>query len=148
MYDSLFTSNYMLNEQIANELFRVMPQEGVVVAIIDDQENCWPSDQDRFCEFFNSIQFDQVFARIADGDEPVIAESPNGTAITTQLTVGDINCGYLTVALENKTPEEVLVNMDIVELILNQVALIGFLINKNNQLHHEQLKLMSHVSRN
>ena len=119
MYDSLFTSNYMLNEQIAGELFKVLPQENVLIAIIDDDKNCWTSDQEKFSRIFNNIQFDHIFSRIADGDEPIIIEVQDNTVIATQLTVGDINCGYLITALEDKTPEEVLVNMDIMELLIN-----------------------------
>ena len=50
IYDSLFSSNDMLNEQIAGLLNDFVSAEGPFMAIRDARGNCWLSDEDRLSD--------------------------------------------------------------------------------------------------
>ena len=48
MYDSLFSPGCALNEQIARQIFDILPERGLVMMIMDRDGNCWPSDSENF----------------------------------------------------------------------------------------------------
>ena len=146
IYDSLFSSNVMLNEQIATELFGIMDQQDLILAILDGQGNCWCSNEEKFSELLSHReQLSQLCSRVDDGDDPVITQIEEFSVVGTEFVVGDVNFGYLVVFFPQSNPESTLANMDIIDLMLNQVALIGRLIDKNNKLHLTQLKQLSGV---
>lgn len=144
IYDSLFSSGDMLNEQIARELSDFVSAEGPFIAIRDMQGNCWLSDEERVSHFLPQGKLlEQTLAKIDDGFEPVIDQTDNCGFVVTQLSTEKVNCGYLFLVLPGYTAETTLANIEIIELLLGQVGLIAQLIEKNNQLHHLQLKHLS-----
>ena len=144
IYDSLFSSNDMLNEQIAGLLNDFVSAEGPFMAIRDARGNCWLSDEDRLSQFLpKGKTLEQILAKIDDGFEPVIDQTDNCSFVVTQLSTEQINCGYLFLVLPGYTAETTLANIEIIELLLAQVGLIAQLIEKNNKLHHLQLKHLS-----
>ena len=48
MYDSLLSPSCVLNEQIARQIFDILPEQGPVIVIMDRDSNCWPSDSEEF----------------------------------------------------------------------------------------------------
>ena len=60
-----------------------------------------------------------------------------------QLTTEKTNCGYAVVALEQYSPESILVNIGLLETLFGQLSLIGRLIEKNSQLYELQMKHFS-----
>ncbi|MHC5159987.1 MAG: hypothetical protein ACYSN8_08155, partial [Planctomycetota bacterium] len=56
------------------------------------------------------------------------------------------DCGRFLIFLPGYRSETVQANMDLFELLLAQVQLICQLIEKNNQLHHQQLSGLSQNS--
>lgn len=144
IYDSLFSSTDMLNEQIAGWFTDFVSADGPFIAIRDTQGNCWLSDEDRLSQFLPEGKvLRQVLTKVDDGFEPVIDQTNNSSFVVTQLSTDRINCGYLFLILPGYTAETTLANIEIIELLLAQVALIARLIEKNNQLHHLQLKHLS-----
>ncbi|MHC4125482.1 MAG: hypothetical protein ACYSRR_03385, partial [Planctomycetota bacterium] len=76
MYDSLFSSGCLLNEQIARQIFEILPEQGPIMAIITQDGQCWPSDSDRFSNLNVSEQvLRDICEKIDDGSEPVIAQA-------------------------------------------------------------------------
>jgi len=149
IYDSLFSSpGGMLNEQIARQLFEVMPERGAIIVIMDKEGNCWPSDSERFGKLNISESFlREVCAKIDDGTEPVVTEVNECGLVGAQLATERTNCGYVVIVLPQYSPESTLVNIDLIEIIFNQIELIAKLIEKNNLLYELQMKQFSQPSR-
>ena len=141
MYDSLYSPVCALNDQVARQIFEIMPEDGPVMIIMDRDGNCWPSDHERFDNLNISESFlKQLCGRIDDGSEPLITQADNYSLIAAQLTTEKTNCGYAILALSGYSPETTMVNMDLIELILKQLSLVAKLIEKNNLLYELQLK--------
>ena len=51
MYGSLISPSCVLNEQIARQIFDILPEQGPIIVIMDRDGKCWPSDSE---EFFKS----------------------------------------------------------------------------------------------
>ena len=147
MYDSLFFPVCALNEQIARQVFDIIPDGGPIIVIMDREGNCWPSDSEKFSELNICDSFlAELCAKIDDGNEPIVTQVDDFSIIATQLVSERTNCGYVIVALPKYNPESTLVNIDLIEILLNQVGLIANLIEKNNLLYELQMKQFSEYS--
>ena len=141
MYDSLFSSSCVLNEQIARQIFDILPEHGPIMVIMDRDGNCWPSDSDKFSKLDVGESFlKELFAKNDDGAEPVVTQESDCSIIAAQLATDRTNCGYVIIALPQYSPESTLVNIDLIEILLNQLGLIAKLIEKNNTLCERQVK--------
>ncbi len=139
--DSLCSLSYALNEQVARQIFDILPECGPVVMIIDREGNCWSSNR----EEFSRLKLDESFlrdlcAKIDDGVEPVITQANDASIAAAQLATDGANCGYVIVALPRYSPESTLINIDLVETLLNQIGLIAELTERNNSLGELQMK--------
>ena len=135
------SSEVLLNERIARELFSVMDEQSLFIAFIDNGGNCWLSDENRFSEFFaDSEQLKQLCTRTDDGDEPVFSQIDDSGVVASQLRTGQVNCGHVILVLPGYTPEGILTNMELIELLLEQICLIARLIESNGRLQSRQLK--------
>ncbi len=141
MYDELLSSGCTLNDQIARQLFSIIPEDGPLVAIIDRQGNYWPSESERFSQLNIDEQIlKQMCNRIDDGAEPVISQINDFGVVISQLATEHTNCGYVIIMLPKYTPESILVNIELIETLLSQVGLIGRLVEQNNHLYQLQMK--------
>lgn len=147
IYDSLFSQGGSLNEQIARQVFELLPEDGPIMIITDRGGNCWPSDSGKF----NSLNLSELFIqglldKVDDGEEPVITQADDYGIVALQLATSQTNCGYLILALPRYSPESTMVNIDLIEIILRQVGLIAKLIEKNSMLCENQRKQQSVTS--
>jgi len=141
MHESLFSPSYVLNEQIARQIFDVLPERGPVMVIMDGEGNCWPSDSEKFSTLNIGEPFlRELCAKIDDGAEPVVTQVNNCGIIGAQLATELTNCGYVIIALPQYSPESTLINIDLIEMLLNQIGLIAKLIEKNALLYELQMK--------
>ena len=141
IYESLCSPSFVLTEQIARQIFEVLPERGPIVVIIGREGNSWPSDPEEFAKLNISESFlKELCAKIDDGAEPVVTGADECSVIAAQLATERSNCGYVIVALPRYSPESTLVNIDLIEMILNQINLIAKLIEKNNLLYEVQMK--------
>jgi len=141
MFESLFSTSCGLNEQIARQIFDIIPERGPVIVIIDKQSHCWPSDSERFAELSISESFlKEICAKIDDGTEPVMTQINDCSIVAAQLATESTNCGYMIIALPKYSPESTLINIDLIEILLNQIGLIAKLVEKNNLLYELQMK--------
>jgi len=144
MYDTLFSPNCGLNEEIAQQIFDILPEDGPMMVIMDKDGNRWPSNTEKFSTLNISESFlRELCAKIDDGAEPVITQADDFSIIATQLATEQTNCGYVIIALPQYSPESTLININIIETLLNQTGLIAKLIEKNNLLHELQTKQFS-----
>ena len=141
MCESLFSPGFVLNEQIARQIFEVLPEQGPIMVIMDRDGNIWPSNSEEFAKLNISESFlKELCAKIDDGAEPIITQANDCSVIATQLATEQNNCGYVIIALPQYSPESTLINIDLIEMLLNQVGLIVKLIEKNNLLYEVQMK--------
>ena len=141
IYESLSSPGFMLNEQIARQVFETLPEGGPLMMIMDRQGNTWPSNSHDFAELNISESFlREVCAKIDDGAEPVMTQFDECSIVAAQLATDKSNCGYVIIALPKYGPESTLANIDLIEILLYQLSLIARLIEKHNRLYEVQMK--------
>ena len=141
MYDSFFSPSCVLNEQIARQIFNILPERGPIMVITDRDGHFWPSDSEEFSKLNISESFlKELRTKIDDGAEPVVTQVDDYSIIAAQLATEQTNCGYVIIALPQYSPESTLINIDLIEILLNQINLIAKLIEKNNLLYELQMK--------
>ena len=139
--DSLCSAGYALNDQVARQVFDILPEHGLIVIIIDRDGNCWSSDREEFSRLKIGESFlAEVCAKIDDGVEPVVTQINDVGIAAAQLVTERANCGYVIVALPRSSPESTLTNIDLVETLLNQIGLIAELTERNNSISELQMK--------
>jgi hypothetical protein len=141
MYEPLFSQSCVLNEQIARQIFDILPERGPIMVIMDREGNYWPSDSEKFSSLNVSESFlRELCDKVDDGTEPVVTQTHDCSIIVTQLATLETNCGYVIIAMLQASPESTFAKMDLIEILLNQVGLIAKLIEKNNILYERQMK--------
>lgn len=134
-YDTLDSSGFTLNEQIARQVFESIVEDGPLMVIIDTEKNFWHSDSEKFSNLnIDRSVLTELCAKIDDGAEPVMTQLNDCSIISTQLSAEQTNCGYIFLILPQYSPESTLANIDLVEILLNQINLIAILIEKNHFL--------------
>jgi len=130
---SQFPQVSAINEQVAGEIFDILPEDGPIVMIIGRDGNHWLSNSEKLCELDISESFLKgVCAKIDDGAEPVITRINDFGVVAVQLATEQINYGYAIVALPQYSPESVLINIGLIEMLLNQIGLIARLVEQND----------------
>ncbi len=141
IYESLSSPGFVLNEQIARQVFEILPESGPLVMIMDTEGNSWPSNSEDFAKLnISESFFKKICAKIDDGAEPVVAQTDDCTVVGAQLATDRSNCGYAIIALPQYSPESTLANIDLIEMLLNQLGLIAALTEKNNLRFEAQMK--------
>ncbi len=141
IYESLFSPAFLLNEQIARQLFEVLPEQGPIVLIMDRNGNSWPSDSEEFGKLNISESYlKELCSKIDDGVEPVVTQVNDCSIIAAQLATERSNCGYVIISLPQYSPESTLINITLIETLLNQFNLIAKLLEKNNLLYEAHTK--------
>lgn len=149
MYEAMFSPSGTLNEQIARQVFELLPDSGPVMLIMDTDGNIWPSDSEKFHKLnINENFLRNLCGKIDDGSEPLVTQENDCGIIATQLTTEKTNCGYVMLAIPQSGPEPILNSIDALEIVLNQVCLIAKLIEKNNLLYELQIKQFSSYGQN
>ena len=139
--ESLSSGVFMLNEQVARQVFDVLPDKGPIMLIMDRDGNYLPSDSEEYAKLNISEPFlKELCAKIDDGAEPVVTQINDCSIVAAQLATERSNCGYVVIALPQHSPESTLVNIDLIEILLSQLGLIVKLIEKNNHLYEVQMK--------
>ena len=142
-YDSMFSPAYRLNEQLARQIFEILPENGPIIVITDREGNHWPSDSDRLSKLsVTESFFDEVLGRIDDGEEPVATSFGDNSVVAGQLLTEKTNCGYVVVFLPQDKSQSAPTNADfgLLEVLLAQINLIAKLIEQNSQLYELQMK--------
>jgi hypothetical protein len=145
--ESHFSRSSVLNEQIAREIFDVLPDDGPVVIIIGREGNRWFSDSTKFSNLDISESFlKEVCAKIDDGAEPVITQMNDIGVVASQLAMEETHCGYVVMALPKYNIESTMINFGLIEMLLNQIGLIAKLMEKNEQVGELKMKQLSMYS--
>ncbi len=141
LHESLSTQGFMLNEQIARQVFEILPEQGPILLIMDRDGHSWPSDSEEVAKLNMSETFlKELCAKIDDGAEPVLTQINDCSIVAAQLATERSNCGYVIMALPQYSPESTLININLIEILLSQLSLIAKLIEKNNLLYETQMK--------
>jgi len=147
-HNSLCSVAYLLNEQVAKQIFDILPGQGPIVVIMDRDGNCWPSNAEEFSKLKISESFlRELCAKVDDGVEPVITQANDISITAAQLATDRTNCGYVIIALPRYSPESTLINIDLVETLLYLIGLVAKLTEKNHSLCELQMKHYSAYGR-
>ena len=140
-YESHLSRSSELNEQIAREIFDILPDDAPVVIIIGRDGNRWFSNSAKFSNLDISESFlKEVCVKIDDGAEPVITQINEIGVVAAQLAMEETHCGYVVMALPQYNIESTMINFGLIEMVLNQIGLIAKLIEKNEQASELQIK--------
>ncbi len=141
IYQSLFSSAAMLNEQLAEEIFDAVPEDGPIILIMDKAGNTLQSDTESFTGLNIGESFlTELRTRVDDGVEPAIAQVQQCSVIASQLAGERGRYGYIFLVIPQNTIESTLTNINLIEMLLNQVRLIVGLHEKNQQLYENRMK--------
>ena len=134
------SQNSILNEQIARQIFDILPEDGPLMIIVSKNGDHWPSSSDSFAKLGVSDSFiKDLCTKVDDGQEPIITQLNDCSVVATELTTEHTNCGYIILALAHYSPESTLANITLIEILLSQVGLIAHLVEQNNFLYHRQM---------
>ncbi len=126
---------HTLTEQIAQEVFEVLPERGPILVIMDRDGNYWPSHPEEFAGLgVDETLLRDLRGKVDDGVEPVITQIGETSLTIAQLATEQTNCGYVVVVLPRYTPESTLTHIDLVEAMLNEISLIARLVEKTRVL--------------
>ena len=142
--DSMSSPDYMLIEQVAPQIFNILPEFGPIMVMMDKQGNFWPNN----CEEFSKLNISKPFfrelcAKVDDGAEPVVTQVNDVNITAAQLATERTNYVYVFIFLPQYNLESALINIDLIEILLNQTTLITDLVEENNHLRELQMKLHS-----
>ena len=133
--ETTFSATHLLNEQIARQVFDVLPEQGPLVALMDRDGHVWPSHPEAFTKLnLSAALLKDLRAKVDDGAEPVITQVGDTSVVVAQLATDRTNCGYVAIALACHRPESTLTNIDLVEAMLSQITLIARLIERSRML--------------
>ncbi|MFH1370517.1 MAG: hypothetical protein ABII09_04445 [Planctomycetota bacterium] len=140
-FGSVYSQGCVLNEQIARQVFDILPEDGPVMVIVSRKGNYWPSDAEGFAKLGITDAFlKELCAKVDDGAEPIITQASDFSIVATALATERTDTGYVILALPHYSPESTLANITLIEILLSQVGLIAHLIEQNNLLHERQMK--------
>ena len=130
---SLFSPGFILTEEIARQVFEVLPESGPLVVIMDTNGKIQSSNPEEYAKLnISESVLERICVSIDDGAEPVITNANNCILVGEQLATENSHCGYVFVILPEYDPESVLSNIDLVETLLNQIGLVAQFIEKSN----------------
>lgn len=133
--DTMFSATHLLNEQIAHQVFDVLPERGPILIVMDRDGSYWPSNPEELAKLnLSDALLRDLRAKVDDGAEPVITQVGDVSVTIAQLATDRTNCGYVVVALPHHSPENTLTNIDLVEALINQITLIARLVEKSRML--------------
>jgi len=129
-----------LTEQIARQLFDVLPEGGPVLLIMDRDGHCWSSDAEELARLnLDPALLKDLRAKVDDGVEPVVTRIGDTSVTVAQLATDRTNCGYVVVALPKCGAEPTLTHANLVEVLVNQIALIARLIEQADTIARTQV---------
>ncbi|NIP25224.1 MAG: hypothetical protein GWN67_10915 [Phycisphaerae bacterium] len=131
----------LLNEQIAGEIFDILPEDGPIVIIVGRDGKYHVSDSEKFSVLNISEPFVKgLCAKIDDGTEPVVTQLNDFGIVASQLATDETNCGYVIIALPQYNSESTLINIGLIEMLLNQIGLIARLVETKGLAYELQMK--------
>jgi hypothetical protein len=132
-FDTMFSTQCTLHEQLAREVFDRLPEAGLLVAILDRAGNCWASDSEAFGKLgLTEELLTDVRSRVDDGVDPVTVQIAETLLTVTQLAAEQANCGYVMVALPQAAVTTS--SIDLVEALLGQIGVVARLLERNEGL--------------
>lgn len=141
MFDTFFSPNSQLNDQIARQVFEALPENGPIMLIAERSGNFWPSDSQALIDMqIDDSILQQLWSKIDDGAEPIITQTNDCIIAASALATDNTNCGYIALVLPKHQPEAALANSDLIEIVMNQINLIAKLVEKNTKLYELQMR--------
>ncbi len=141
IFNNLFSSSDMLNEQIARKVVDANPEDAMAIAIADFSGNMWTNELNDFIdwqEYEGLIAL--VFDRLKDGQDIVFASSGNYCFIACDIEIDSFSKGYVIIALDSQFLTNIDAQLPIVEFSLKQISILASTIHANNSIVHDTLR--------
>jgi len=133
--NTTFSAGHTLTEQTARQIFDSLPEEGVIVVVMDRDGTRWTSDSEAFARLgLDDALLAEFRARVDDGVEPVVARLGDTSITMAQLSTEHTNCGYVMVVLSRNPGKPVVSDINLLEAYIGQIALVARLTEKSGQL--------------
>ncbi len=144
MYDAMFSANYALNGRIASQVFEGLPECSPVMAILDRDGNCWPSDAEAFDRLnLSEALLSDLQVKVDDGAEPATTQAGDVSVTMVQLATEHTNCGYLLIAACRTGSDSTPAGFDMIETLVSLITLVAGLIEKEGLLGEAQMRCYS-----
>ena len=138
--DTRVSTPNILIEEIARQLFDILPERGPILTIMGRDGRCWSSDPQELARLnLDPGLLKDLRAKVDDGAEPVVTRVGDTSVTVAQLATDRANCGYLLLVLPKCGPEFTLAHLGLVEALLNQAALIARLIEQADTIARTQV---------
>ncbi len=143
-YDEMFSGGFALNEQIAQQLFDALPDDGLVVAVVDGSGHYWANDPDAFSRL-NLVEtlLNDLQAQVDDGLEPATTQVGDTMVVVGELRTESTHCGYVVLGIPGATGDTNESRFDLIDALLGQISLVARLTERYRQLSDMQMKCFS-----
>lgn len=113
-----------LLDTVVQTLFRIIPEDGLSLAVLDKQGNCWTSHPAE-CVWLSSDEtlLHDLIERIDDGNDPAVMSVNDMYVVASQLLTDKADYGYSLLLLPKRNADSILQNWDLIELTLRQITL-------------------------
>lgn len=133
--DTTFSAGHTLSEQTARQIFDSLPEEGVIVAVMDRDGTRWTSDSEAFARLgIDDASLAQYRARVDDGVEPVVGRLGDASVAMAQLTTEHTDCGYVMVIVPGSPGKPAASDVNLLEAYIGHIALVAKLTERSGQL--------------
>ncbi len=133
--NATFSAGHTLTEQTARHIFDSLPEEGVMVVIMDRDGTRWTSDSEAFARLgLDDASLAEYRARVDDGVEPVVVQLGDASITMAQLSTDRTNCGYVMVVLSHNSAKPAASDINLLEAYMGQIALVARLTERSRQL--------------
>jgi hypothetical protein len=143
-YDAIVSTHGVLSERVALQVFDALPERGPVVAIMDRAGRCWSSNPQELANLnLPKTLLADLLTRVDDGVDPVFAHAGDTSVAMSQLATENAGCGYLLIAIPRCGSELTQTHIDLIETLMNQIALVASLVERNQVLNGMQARYSS-----
>ena len=113
-------------ERVAQDLFDIMPEEGVDLLFVDRQGNRWSNRPDApFGAKGDESLIHSLIVRIDDGDDPAVVQIGDVCVVASQLSRDHKQWGHVMVVLPKRSVDTANLNLDLADLVLRQTNLLA-----------------------
>jgi hypothetical protein len=144
IFDAISTSNDLVTGHIASNIFSVLPEDGLALAIIDRNGHRYTSEPEALAArgVTDEVVRD-LCTRIDDGYEPIITKAGETTIIGTHLATDRCNYGYVVLMLKDCCPSTAMGSISLIETVLGLMNLVARI---TEQISDKQGRLHTPVS--
>lgn len=124
--DTVMVQGSRVMERVAQDLFDIMPEEGIALVFVDRQGNWWSNRPDApFGAKGDVSLIKSLIVRIDDGDDPAVVHTGDVCVVASQLSRDHMQWGHVMVVFPKRSVDAANLNLDLADLVLRQTNLLA-----------------------